>query len=121
MKNQKINLKKIVDKNNNYRKVVYTAPSLQVVVMTLKPKDFIKMEVHPTTDQFIRVEQGTALVRIGIDDVHLRLKAGDAVVIKQGQPHQIINHGKQVLKLYTIYTPPEHRDKLVQKKNPEQK
>ena len=102
----KISIEKTTEKNTYYRKVLYTTKQLQLVVMCLKKGQEIGREKHPHTSQFIRVEKGKAKAVIG-KSVY-RLKSGDAVIIPAGKYHNIINTGKKDLKLYTIYSPPEH-------------
>lgn len=100
--------------NDNFRKVIYTAKDLQLVLMSLLPLEDIGMETHPTTDQFIRFEEGKG--KAIIDGNEYILKAGDAVLIPQGTPHNIINTSKITkLKLYTVYSHKEHKDLEVDK------
>ena len=114
----KTNIESKTLRNNNYRKVVYTIPdSMQLVVMSLKSREEIGMEVHQHTSQFIRVESGKAIVIIS--GKKYRLKSGDVVIVPMGKKHNIINSSYyEPLKLYTIYTPPEHPKKLIQKLKP---
>lgn len=103
--------------NTYYRKVLYTNPGFQLVVMSLRPLEEIGKETHPRTTQFIRVEKGRATAIVG-KKVY-RLKAGDSVVVPPKTPHNIINKSKmRDLKLYTIYTPAEHKPKTIQKRKP---
>ena len=96
--------------NEDFRRVLYTAKHSQVVVMALKPKEEIGAEVH-TLDQFFRVEEGTG--EAVLDGVRTPIRAGFAVVVPAGANHNIINTGGVPLKLYTIYSPPNHRDGVV--------
>lgn len=96
--------------NENFRKVLYTARNCQLVVMALKPKEEIGAEVHKL-DQFFRVEQGTG--EAVLDGVTTPISAGYAVLVPAGARHNIINSGTEPLKLYTIYSPPNHRDGVV--------
>ncbi|MEO7255359.1 MAG: cupin domain-containing protein [Casimicrobium sp.] len=100
----------IATQNENFRKVLYTARSCQLVVMALKPKEEIGAEVHKL-DQFFRVEQGTG--EAVVDGVTTPISAGYAVLVPAGARHNIINSGTEPLKLYTIYSPPNHRDGVV--------
>jgi len=100
----------IATQNENFRKVLYTARHCQLVVMALKPKEEIGAEVHKL-DQFFRVEQGTG--EAVLDGVSTAIRAGYAVVVPAGARHNIINSGTGPLKLYTIYSPPNHRDGVV--------
>lgn len=106
------NIEKTTLENTDFRRVLYTAPHSQLVVMCLKPKEDIGEEVHDL-DQFIRVEAGQADAIL--NSVTHALRADDAIVIPQGTRHNIINTGSDDLKLYSIYSPPEHRDGIVHK------
>ena len=97
-------------KNNEFRRVLYTAKHCQLVVMTLKPSEEIGAEVH-TLDQFFRVEVGTG--EAILDGVRTTIHAGFAVVVPAGTNHNIINTGRSPMKLYTVYAPPNHRDGVV--------
>jgi mannose-6-phosphate isomerase-like protein (cupin superfamily) len=100
--------KKTLD-NVNFRQVLFTGPHAQLVVMALAPGDDIGLETHDDVDQFIRVEagHGTAV----LDGKEHALEDGSAVVIPAGLKHNIINSSRtEALKLYTIYSPPEHPD-----------
>jgi len=104
------NIEEIAVKNSDFRQVLYTAKNCQLVVMALKPKEEIGMEVH-TLDQFFRVEEGTG--EAVLDGIHTAIKAGFAVLVPAGANHNIINTGSVPLKLYTLYAPPNHRDGVV--------
>ena len=113
MQEYKGNIETDTTDNTNYRKVLYTAKHLQLVVMSLKPGEDIGMEKHPSTDQFIRVEDGKGKAIINGDEYILRV--GDCVVIPQGSEHNIINTSKvKELKVYTVYSQPEHPDLIVE-------
>lgn len=94
-------------KNDEFRRVLYTAKHCQLVVMALGPKEEIGAETHKL-DQFFRVEQGTG--EAVLDGVKTRIEAGFAVLVPAGTNHNIINTGSVPLKLYTLYAPPNHRD-----------
>lgn len=118
-----VNIEDETIKNKNYRKVIYTSTNLyglQLVVMSLKPEEEIGMEKHASVDQFIRIEQGEAIVTIGKTKKELyRLKASDAVVIPAGTWHNVSNaNSKYDLKLYSLYTPPQHKPDTLQKNKP---
>jgi mannose-6-phosphate isomerase-like protein (cupin superfamily) len=104
------NIENIASKNVDFRQVLYTAKNCQLVVMALKPNEEIGAEVHKL-DQFFRVEQGTG--EAVLDDVRTPIKAGFAVLVPAGTKHNIINTGSALMKLYTLYTPPNHRDGVV--------
>ena len=97
-------------KNNDFRRVLYTAKHCQLVVMALKPKEEIGTEVHKL-DQFFRVEEGTG--EAVLDSVRTTIRAAFAVLVPAGTKHNIINTGSVPLKLYTLYAPPNHRDGVV--------
>ena len=99
--------------NQDFRRVLYTGKNSQLVLMSLRPKEEIGEETH-TLDQFIRVEAGDG--RAILDGVNHRISDGSAVVIPAGTKHNIINNSDgEELKLYTVYSPPEHRDGTVHK------
>jgi mannose-6-phosphate isomerase-like protein (cupin superfamily) len=94
-------------KNEDFRRVLYTAKHCQLVIMALKPKEEIGAEVHQL-DQFFRVEEGTG--EVVLDGVRTVIRAGFALVVPAGANHNIINTGSVPMKLYTVYAPPNHRD-----------
>ena len=97
-------------KNEDFRRVLYTARNCQLVVMALQPKEEIGMEVHKL-DQFFRVEEGSG--EAVLDGVRTAIRVGFAVVVPAGTNHNIINTGGVPMKLYTLYAPPNHRDGVV--------
>jgi len=97
-------------KNVDFRRVLYTAKHCQLVLMALNPHEEIGAEVH-TLDQFFRVEDGTG--EAVLDGVRTPIRGGFAVVVPAGTHHNIINTGSVPLKLYTLYSPPNHRDGVV--------
>src|SRR5512141_1379715 len=97
-------------KNNEFRRVLYTAKHCQLVVMALNPKEEIGMEIHGL-DQFFRVEEGTG--EAILNGFRTEISAGFAVLVPAGTNHNIINTGSVPLKLYTLYSPPNHRDGVV--------
>jgi mannose-6-phosphate isomerase-like protein (cupin superfamily) len=101
--------------NETFRTVVFTGQHLQMTVMRLAPGEDIGGEVHPDTDQFIRLEQGRGQALIGpSEEAEARdVEADWAVVIPAGAWHNVVNTGDSDLKLYSIYTPPEHPDGTV--------
>lgn len=97
--------------NDNFRQVLYTAPNSQLVVMSLKPGEDIGEEVHEL-DQFFRFESGQG--QVVLDGVTHEVKDDFAVVVPAGMKHNVINTSQnEPLKLYTIYSPPEHRDGVI--------
>lgn len=112
MKGYITNIEKDTLENEDYRRVLYTAKNSQLVLMNVKPGDEIGMEVHEL-DQFIRIEQGKA--QVILDDAQHDVEDDFAIVIPAGIHHNVVNTGDEDLKLYTIYSPPEHKDGVVQK------
>lgn len=99
-------------KNEFFRQVLFTAPHSQLVVMTLKPGEEIGLETHEDRDQFIRVEAGTGEALL--DGQKHALSDGVAIVIPAGTEHNVTNTSKsEPLRLYTLYSPPEHPDGTV--------
>jgi mannose-6-phosphate isomerase-like protein (cupin superfamily) len=108
------NIENLTERNAYFRKVLFTGKHMQLVVMSLKPKEEIGVEVHHDVDQFFRVEEGTARFVLG-RNTH-RVKEGGAVVVPAGTRHNVINpSATEPLRLYTIYTPPQHPAKTVHK------
>jgi mannose-6-phosphate isomerase-like protein (cupin superfamily) len=97
-------------KNENFRRVLYTSKHSQLVVMALKPQEDIGTEVH-RLDQFFRVEEGSG--EVVLNGLHSPITAGFAVMVPAGTEHNIINTGTVPMKLYTLYSPPNHRDGVV--------
>jgi len=108
------NIEKLTLSNTNFRQIVYTGQHAQLVLMSLLPSEDIGMETHQTTDQFLRVEQGEGKVVMNGEE-HL-IKDGSAIIVPAGKEHNIINScSERELKLYTIYSPPHHKDGIVHK------
>lgn len=108
------NIEKEPLKNTDFRRVLYTASNLQLVLMTLQPGEEIGMETHHHGDQLFRIEggEGEAI----LDGEHHKLADGDVVVIPAGTEHNVLNTSSSTpLQVYTIYTPPEHPDGTVHK------
>lgn len=113
-----LNIETTTKENTDYRRVLYTSTHLQLVLMCIAPGDAIGEEVHHL-DQFIRIEEGDAAVRIG-ETTHT-LHADSAFVIPEGTIHNVTNVGTIPLKLYTIYAPPEHKDQTLQRTKADEK
>ena len=114
MKGFKTNIERDTEKNRNFRKVLYTGKHSQLVLMSLKAKEEIGMETHPENDQFLRFEGGKG--RVEIDGSKYQVKDGDAVVIPAGAKHNVVNtSSEEELKIYTIYSPPHHKDGIIHK------
>ncbi|MET0939298.1 MAG: cupin domain-containing protein, partial [Gaiellaceae bacterium] len=103
--------------NDTFRTVVFTGEYTQLTVMSIEPGDDIGGEVHDGHDQFIRIESGSARVELGgsegnparVEDV----RDDWAVVVPSGTWHNVVNTGGEPLKLYSLYSPPEHPDGTV--------
>jgi mannose-6-phosphate isomerase-like protein (cupin superfamily) len=108
------NIETITLENKSFRKVLYTGKHSQLVVMTLQPNEEIGMEVHGDTDQFFRIEKGEG--KVLLDGVETIIGDGFAIVVPAGTMHNVVNtSSKDVLKLYTIYSPAEHQDGIERK------
>lgn len=105
-------IEKSTVQNEDFRRVLYTGHHLQLVLMSLPPGCDIGEEVHPDGDQFFRFEEGSGVVRI--DGVDNRVEGDFAVIVPAGARHNVINTGEGPLRLYTVYAPPEHKDRIVQ-------
>jgi mannose-6-phosphate isomerase-like protein (cupin superfamily) len=100
--------------NSYFRKVIFTGKHAQLVLMCLKPGEEIGMEVHETVDQFFRLEKGEAKFILN-DEEHIVGNAG-AVIVPAGTNHNVINNSQtEELKLYTVYSPPNHKDGTIHK------
>jgi mannose-6-phosphate isomerase-like protein (cupin superfamily) len=112
MKGFHSNIEKNTLENENFRKVLYTGKHSQLVLMSLKPKEEIGMEVHPDNDQFFRFEEGQG--KCIIDGNEYAVKDGSAIVVPAGANHNIANISEtENLKLYTIYSPAHHKDGII--------
>ncbi len=113
MKGYITNIEKLSLENQNFRRVLYTAKNSQLVVMSLKPDEDIGEEVHEL-DQFIRCEKGQG--KAILDDVETQISDGFVVVVPAGTKHNIVNiSGTETLQLYTLYSPPNHKDSTLHK------
>ncbi|MDQ0416939.1 mannose-6-phosphate isomerase-like protein (cupin superfamily) [Croceifilum oryzae] len=114
-----INIDNATEKNENFRTVLWTGNHLQVVLMSIDVGDDIGLEVHPDVDQFLRIEDGEALVQMGNrkDKLDFEIEAYEdyAIMVPAGTWHNITNTGNKSLKLYSIYAPPEHPFGTVEK------
>lgn len=107
-----VNIEKVTEQNNTYRTALWTGKYFQVTVMSINVGDDIGLEVHPNTDQFIRIEEGQGLVQMGDakDKLDFQEYAFEdyAIMVPAGKWHNLINTGTKPLKVYVIYAPPEH-------------
>lgn len=107
-----VNIEDATEQNNNFRLALWTGENLQVTLMSLNVGEDIGLEVHPNVDQFIRIDEGVGMVKMGSNEYNLNYEArvsdDYAIMVPAGTWHNIINIGNKPLKLYTIYAPPEH-------------
>ncbi len=112
MKGYWTRLEAVARKNSDFRRVLYTGKHSQLVLMCLKPGEEIGEETHEAVDQFFRFETGKGAVVI--DGKKHPVSDGSGIIVPAGARHNVINTSKKsVLRLYTIYSPPEHQDKVV--------
>jgi mannose-6-phosphate isomerase-like protein (cupin superfamily) len=111
----RIELKDAVKDNDLYRKVLFTGQYSQLVVMALAPGEEIGLETHKV-DQFIYAVKGKGTTVIAGREAEF--EDGDAICVPAGELHNVINTGDKPLKLFTLYSPPQHASNLVQKKKP---
>lgn len=113
-----LNIEQATLENQNYRTTLWTGKNLQLTVMSIEPGDDIGLEVHQDHDQFLRIEQGEALVKMGETEHDLsewNANADDAIFVPAGAWHDLVNIGSVPLKVYSIYAPPEHPHGTVHK------
>ena len=112
MKGFKSNIEQDTLENTNFRKVIYTSKHTQLVLMSLLPGEEIGLETHEENDQFLRFEGGNG--KVFIDGNEYEVKDGDAVIVPSGAEHNVVNvsDGEQ-LKIYTLYSPPHHKEGIV--------
>ena len=110
------NIEKITIENKNYRKVIYTDENMQLVLMSIEVGEDIPLEIHSKTTQFIRVESGRGIAKT--KDKDTRLSDGISIIIPSKTFHYIKTTGDKPLKLYTIYSPPEHLPNTINKRQP---
>ncbi len=107
-----LNIEKATKQNNTFRTALWTGTHLQVTLMSINVGEDIGAEIHPHTDQFLRIEQGRGLVKMGNSQDNMNLQASvsdnDVIIVPAGTWHNIINSGNIPLKLYSIYAPPRH-------------
>lgn len=107
-----INIHEASKRNNTYRTALWTGKHLQVTLMSINPGEDIGLEIHPTVDQFLRIEQGQGVVQMGTTKEQLNfvrhVHDDDAIMVPAGTWHNVTNTGNIPLKLYSIYAPPQH-------------
>lgn len=110
------NLEQVTKENVYYRRVLYTTTYQQLVLMSIKPGDYIPRELHDFNDQFIRIEEGKVQVTLNDNQVYT-LGDGDSITIPAKTYHEVVNVGNVDLKLYTIYSPPHHKEGTLELEN----
>jgi len=107
-------IEQLTEANTNFRQVLFTGVYCQLVIMSLLPSEEIGLETHATVDQFFRVESGVGKVIMNGEETVF--KTGDAIIVPAGTVHNLVNTSDSVsLKLYTLYSPPNHPDKKIHK------
>jgi mannose-6-phosphate isomerase-like protein (cupin superfamily) len=106
------NIEEATKQNNNYRTALWTGKHMQLTLMSLRPGEDIGLEMHPNVDQFLRIEEGQGLTKMGkrkdMLDYQRRVNKDYAIIVPAGTWHNLINTGNRPLKLYSIYAPPNH-------------
>lgn len=106
------NIEEATERNRNYRTALWTGDYLQLTLMSIRPGGDIGLEIHPDVDQFLRVEEGRGLVRMGYERDRMifqeEVREDFAILIPAGTWHNVINTGREPLKMYSIYAPPQH-------------
>ena len=107
-----VDIEKAVKENDNFRTALWTGNNLQLTLMSLNVGEDIGLEMHPDVDQFVRIEEGQGVIRMGDDenlsDFEAEVYDDFIFVIPAGKWHNLINTGNKPLKLYSIYAPPNH-------------
>lgn len=107
-----LNIEEATLRNNYFRIALWTGAHMQLTLMSIKPGEDIGVEMHPNTDQFLRIEQGQGIVMMGNTKENMnfqrRVYDGFAILIPAGTWHNLVNTGRIPLKLYSIYAPPQH-------------
>lgn len=114
-----VNIDEASRQNNTFRTALWTGNHLQLTLMSINVGEDIGLEIHPSIDQFIRIEQGQGLVKMGQSkdklDFQRTVSQGFAIFVPAGTWHNLINTGARPIKLYSIYAPPQHPKGTVQK------
>lgn len=111
-KGYKVPIEALTLENTNFRKVLYTGAHMQLVLMSLLPKEDIGMEIHKENDQFFRFESGTG--KVVIDGNEYEVGDGDVVIVPAGAEHNVVNESEiEPMRFYTIYAPAHHKDGIV--------
>lgn len=107
-----VNIEDAAEQNKTFRTVIWTGEHMQVTLMSIGVGENVGLEVHPTVDQFLRIEEGQGVVKMGNTESNLNFQQNveedDAIMVPAGTWHNLINTGNKPLKLYSIYAPPDH-------------
>lgn len=107
-----VNIEEVTEQNNMFRTTLWTGNYLQLTLMSIPVRGEIGLEMHPNVDQFIRIEEGQGIVRMGDSKDHFdferRVFADFAIIIPAGKWHNLINTGNRPIKLSSLYAPPQH-------------
>ena len=107
-----MNIHRAATQNNHFRRTLWTGNHLQVTLMSLNAGEEIGLEIHPTIDQFLRIEEGEGLVQMGNREEQINFEKNvtedDAIIVPAGKWHNVKNTGNRPLKVYSIYAPPAH-------------
>lgn len=113
-----VNIDEATKQNNNFRTALWTGNHLQVTLMSINAYDDIGLEIHPNIDQFIRIEDGQGMVKMGKSKDNLNfqenVRDGFAIMIPAGTWHNVVNTGNKPLKVYSVYAPPQHPHGVVE-------
>jgi len=117
-----IDIEKATIENTDYRRVLYTPGYQQLVLMSIPVGEDIPLEIHEYVDQFFRIEAGRGEIRFGRNGEEvISIKDGSGIIVRHGTYHRVVNTGKIDLKLYSIYSPPEHPPNRIDKYKPKDK
>ena len=107
-----VNIEKATEQNNNFRTTLWTGTYMQTTLMSIEPGSSIGLEIHPDTDQFLKIESGMGQVFMGKarENLNFRqnIREGFAIFVPAGTWHNVVNTVKLPLKLYSVYAPPHH-------------
>lgn len=114
-----VNIEEITLQNKNFRTVLWTGEHMQLTLMSINPGEDIGLEIHPEIDQFLRIEEGQGIVKMGDNEDNLDYQEdvfdNFAFIIPAGKWHNLLNTGTRALKLYSIYAPPQHPNGTIHK------
>lgn len=114
-----VNIERVTKENDTFRTALWTGKHMQLTLMSINVGDDIGLERHQNVDQFLRIEQGEGLVKMGMDQNNLsfqrKVNSSNAIVVPAGTWHNLINTGNVPLKVYSIYAPPQHPHGTVHK------